>query len=59
MVNLSERLKSLVGKISSIVSFSDKEIEEIVLDLQRTLLQADVDVDLVFELSEKIRKFLY
>ena len=56
MVNLSERLKSLVGKISSIVSFSDKEIEEIVLDLQRTLLQADVDVDLVFELSEKIRK---
>ncbi|MCK4429002.1 MAG: signal recognition particle receptor subunit alpha, partial [Candidatus Aenigmarchaeota archaeon] len=56
MGDLSEKLRSIVGKISSIVSFSDKEIEEIIKDLQRVLLQADVDVDLVFELSEKIRK---
>ena len=56
MVDLSEKLRNLMGKISSLVSFSDKEIEEIVKDLQRTLLQADVDVDLVFELSENIRK---
>lgn len=56
MVDLSEKLRNLVGKISSIVSFSDKEIDEIIKDLQRTLLQADVDLDLVFELSETIKK---
>ena len=56
MVDLSERLRGLVGKISSYISISDKEIEEIVKDLQRALLQADVDLDLVFELSEKIKK---
>ncbi|MCK4730738.1 MAG: signal recognition particle protein [Candidatus Aenigmarchaeota archaeon] len=56
MVDLSEKLRNLMGKISSLVSFSDKEIDEIVKDLQRTLLQADVDVDLVFELSGNIRK---
>jgi len=55
-MDLGEKLRSLVGKISNFVSISDKEIEEIIRDLQRVLLQADVDVDLVFELSEKIRK---
>ncbi len=56
MEGLSERLRAFVGKISSIISFSDKEIEEIIKDLQRCLLQADVDVDLVFSLSENVRK---
>lgn len=56
MADLSERLRAFVGKISSIVNFSDREIEEIIKDLQRCLLQADVDVDLVFKLSENIRK---
>jgi signal recognition particle subunit SRP54 len=55
-MDLGERLRSLVGKISNLVSISDKEIEEIIKDLQRALLQADVDIDLVFELSEKIKK---
>ncbi len=56
MADLSERLRGLVGKISNYVSITDKEVEEIVKDLQRSLLQADVDLDLVFDLSEKIKK---
>jgi len=56
MADLSERLRGLVGKISNYISITDKEIEEIIKDLQRSLLQADVDLDLVFELSEKIKK---
>lgn len=56
MVDLAERLRGFVGKVSAMVSFSDKEIEEIIKDLQRALLQADVDVDLVFGLSENVRK---
>ncbi len=56
MVDLADRLRGFVGKISAMVSFSDKEIEEIIKDLQRCLLQADVDVDLVFKLAENVRK---
>jgi signal recognition particle subunit SRP54 len=53
---LSDRLRSVVGKISSMVALSDSEVDEIVKDLQRALLSADVDVDIVFELSETIKK---
>lgn len=56
MVDLSEKLRNIIGKISSLVNFSDKEINDIVKDLQRTLLQADVDVDIVFELSNNIKE---
>ncbi|RLJ00190.1 MAG: signal recognition particle protein [Candidatus Aenigmatarchaeota archaeon] len=52
---LSSGLRGIFDKISGI-SIADKEkVEEIIKDIQRTLLQADVDVRLVFELSNKIR----
>jgi len=53
---LSDRLRGIMGKISSMVALSDSEVDEIIKDLQRALLQADVDVDIVFELSENIKK---
>ncbi|MBN2095392.1 MAG: signal recognition particle protein [Candidatus Aenigmarchaeota archaeon] len=53
---LSDRLRGIMGKISSMVALSDSEVEEIIKELQRALLQADVDVDIVFELSEAIRQ---
>ncbi|MGC9310144.1 MAG: signal recognition particle receptor subunit alpha [Candidatus Aenigmatarchaeota archaeon] len=53
---LSDRLRGVVGKISSMVTLSDAEMEGIIKDLQRALIQADVDVDIVFDLSESIRK---
>ncbi|OYT43028.1 MAG: signal recognition particle protein [Candidatus Aenigmarchaeota archaeon ex4484_56] len=55
-MDLGERLRNLVGKISNLVSISDKEIDDIIKELQRILLQADVDIDIVFELSENIKK---
>ena len=48
---LSEALRKATGK-----AFVDKvAVDEFVRDLQRALLQADVDVKLVYELSKKIR----
>jgi len=53
-----EKLKEGLRKaIDKIVGGADKErIEEMIRDIQRTLISSDVDVNLVFELSEKIRK---
>lgn len=49
--SISSALRGLAGK-----SFIDKEVvEEFIRDLQRALLQADANVKLVFELSNRIR----
>ncbi|MBU3913655.1 MAG: signal recognition particle receptor subunit alpha [Nanoarchaeota archaeon] len=53
---LGEAIKKGIDKIASAV-FVDKElIDSIVKDLQRALIEADVNVVLVKEISEKIRK---
>ncbi len=53
---LGEALKKGIDKIASAV-FVDKElIDSIVKDLQRALIEADVNVPLVKQLSDKIRK---
>ena len=53
---LGETLKKGIDKIASAV-FVDKElIDSIVKDLQRALIEADVNVKLVKELSEKVRQ---
>ncbi|MCD6381976.1 MAG: signal recognition particle protein [Candidatus Aenigmarchaeota archaeon] len=49
-------LRRVIEKITSSGSINKQVIDEIVKDLQRTLLESDVDVELVFELSERIRK---
>jgi len=52
---LGESLKGTLQKIAKSVFVDDKLINELVKDIQRALLQADVNVKLVFSLSEKIK----
>jgi len=56
MEKLSESLKNSLKKITKAVFVDSKLIEEIARDIQRALLQSDVNVQLVFKLSENIKK---
>lgn len=53
---LGNSLKAALKKLASAVFVNRKVIDELVKDLQRALLGADVDVELVFQLSERIRE---
>ena len=53
---LSESLKATLEKIAKSVFVDEKLINEFIKDIQRALLQSDVNVKLVFELSNSIRK---
>lgn len=53
---LSERLRQSLDKLTQLGSVDREAVEELVKDMQRTLLSADVEVLLVFELTEKIKK---
>ena len=53
---ISNALKSGIKKISNAIFVDKKLIDEIIKDIQRSLIEADVNVELVFKLSEKIRK---
>ncbi len=53
---LSESLKGTLQKIANSMFVDDKLINELVKDIQRALLQADVNVKLVFELTNKIKE---
>ena len=52
---LGESLKNTLQKIAKSVFVDDKLINELIKDIQRALLQADVNVKLVFDLTNKIR----
>ncbi len=52
---LSESLKNTLKKIASAVFVDEKLINELIKDIQRALLQSDVNVKLVFELTQKIK----
>ncbi len=54
--NLGDSLKQTFRKIAGLGTVDRQAVEVIVRDLQRSLLQADVDVGLVAELSGKIKK---
>jgi len=54
--DLGNSLKGTLKKIANAVHVDSKLIKEIVRDIQRALLQADVNVKLVLELSKKIEK---
>jgi len=54
--DLSDSLKGTLKKIVNAVYVDSKLIKEVVRDIQRALLQADVNVKLVLELSKKIEK---
>ncbi|MEK6904492.1 MAG: signal recognition particle protein Srp54 [Nanoarchaeota archaeon] len=53
---LGSSLKNTLKKIARAIFVSDKLVEELVKDIQRALLQADVNVSLVFQLSEGIKQ---
>ena len=49
-------LKNTFRKIAGLSLLDEKTVDSIIRDLQRTLLQSDVDVELVAELSDKIKE---
>ncbi len=53
---LGEKLKAALKKVASAVFVDTKLLDELVKDLQRALLESDVDVELVFQLSERIKE---
>jgi signal recognition particle subunit SRP54 len=53
---LSESLKSTLQKIAKSIFVDEKLINELIKDIQRALLQADVNVKLVFDLSQRIKE---
>jgi len=54
--DLGESLKGTLKKIANATHINSKLVKEVVRDIQRALLQADVNVKLVLELSKKIEK---
>ncbi|MEK6840223.1 MAG: signal recognition particle receptor subunit alpha, partial [Nanoarchaeota archaeon] len=52
---LGENLKNTLKKITQALFVNERLIDELVKDIQRALLQADVQVQLVFTLTKKIK----
>ena len=52
---LGDSLKNTLQKIAKSIFVDDKLINELIKDIQRALLQADVNVQLVFDLTNKIK----
>ncbi|MFP4189768.1 MAG: signal recognition particle protein Srp54 [Candidatus Woesearchaeota archaeon] len=53
---LGDRLKDTIGKIRSSLFVDEKLINDLIKDIQKALLQSDVNVRLVMELTQKIKK---
>jgi signal recognition particle subunit SRP54 len=53
---LSESLKNTLSKIAGSMFVDEKLIDELIKDIQRALLQSDVNVQLVFQLTKKIKE---
>ena len=53
---LSNALKKATDKIANAVFLDKKLVDSIVKDLQRALIEADVNVPLVLEITQKIKK---
>ena len=54
--DLGSSLQSALEKVAGRSRIDEEAVEEVVRDIQRALLQADVDVSLVNELSDSIRE---
>lgn len=54
--SLSNSLKNTLQKIAKAVFVDETLVNELIKDIQRALLQADVNVKLVFELTERIKQ---
>jgi signal recognition particle subunit SRP54 len=53
---LSDSLKNTLQKVTNAVFVDEKLINELVKDIQRALLQSDVNVQMVFDLTKKIKE---
>ncbi|MBI4149131.1 signal recognition particle protein [Candidatus Woesearchaeota archaeon] len=53
---LSQSLRDTLSKIAKSMFVDDKLLNELVKDIQRALLQADVNVKLVFALTQRIKE---
>lgn len=53
---LSDKLRAAIDKISRMGVVDKEAVEEVIKDVQRALLSADVDVQLVLKLSDSVRK---
>ncbi len=53
---LGAKLKETVSKVARMIFVDEKVIDDLCKDIQRALLSADVNVKLVFELTQKIKK---
>jgi signal recognition particle subunit SRP54 len=53
---LSNAITNSVKKITNAIFVDKKLIDEIIKEIQRSMIEADVNVELVFQLSQKIRK---
>ena len=53
---LGDSLKNTLTKITKAIFVDEKLINELIKDLQRALLQADTNVQLVFDLSKIIKE---
>ncbi|MCR4285100.1 MAG: signal recognition particle receptor subunit alpha [archaeon] len=56
---LGSALKDGIKKISNAIFVDKKLIDGIVKDIQKSLIEADVNIELVFALSQKIKKLAY
>ncbi len=54
--NLGESLRNALQKVAKSLFVDDAAVNELVKELQRALLQSDVNVKLVFSLSQRIRE---
>ncbi len=52
---IGNAIKNAVKKISNSIFIDKKLVDEIIKEIQRSLIEADVNVELVFQLSQKIR----
>lgn len=57
--SLSSALKGGIKKISNAIFLDKKLIDGIIKDIQKSLIEADVNIELVFALSQKIKKLAY
>jgi len=56
---LGSALKGGITKISNAILLDKKVMDSIIKDIQRALIEADVDIELVFSLTKKIKDISY
>jgi|APSaa5957512576_1039674.scaffolds.fasta_scaffold00372_9 signal recognition particle subunit SRP54 len=57
--SIGASLKSGIKKISNAIFLDKKLIDQIIKDIQKSLIEADVNIELVFSLTQKIKKVAY